>query len=238
MRKIPSAFRFTFGVALATPKGNTRAHWLGQVQPLIVSLIRVTAPVLANNLPVRVTPVGPGLLSEIDVVARMFPSKVGPFRVAELPTCQKTLHGLPMLVMTTVLRGFVVNDDAIWKIQTAFGLPCPSRVRTPVLNPDGDDIKKVPSAELYAPAKSVLPPNSEAMVCGAGLLAALIAMVKMFWPLCALALVMSLKPVTTPEVGGPSKPVTEVPGNNPRFPLTLVGPFVLSLVTVELPKTA
>src|SRR5579863_6247088 len=110
----------------------TRTHCPGQLQPFILSLISVTAPVLARSLPVSVTPVGPGLLSEIDVVARMFPSKVGPFRVAELPTCQKTLQGLPMLVMTTVLRGFVVNDDAIWKIQTAFGLPCPSRVRTPV----------------------------------------------------------------------------------------------------------
>ena len=98
IRESPDRIHGTFGVALTTPKVRTRTHWPGQVQPLILSLISVTAPVLANNLPVRVTPVGPGLLSEIDDVARMFPAKVGPFRVAELPTCQKTLHGLPLLI--------------------------------------------------------------------------------------------------------------------------------------------
>jgi hypothetical protein len=37
----------------------------GQTQPLIVSLISETSSVCVNNLPVTVTPAGPGLVSEI-----------------------------------------------------------------------------------------------------------------------------------------------------------------------------
>jgi len=108
------------------------------VQPVISSLLSVTA-VVANNLPHIVTPVG--LVRKIDVVARMFPAKSGSPRVAELPTCQKTLHGLPLLAITT-LPPVVVSVDAIWKIQTAAELPWASRVRVP------DDIVKVPAEDL------------------------------------------------------------------------------------------
>ena len=109
------------------------------MQPVISSLVSVTAAV-ANNLPHIFTP-PVVLVRKIDVVARMFPSKVGPPRVAELPTCQKTLHGLPLLAITT-LPPVVVSVDAIWKIQTAAELPWASRVRVP------DDIVKVPAEDL------------------------------------------------------------------------------------------
>ena len=75
------------------------------------------------------------------------------------------------------------------------------------------------------------------MICGVGLEAALIAAVKMFWPLSALLLPRSTNPFTTAvPVGG--NPVTAVSGNKPRFPLITVLPPVLSLVIVEPAKTA
>ena len=109
-----------------------------QTQPLIVSLISVTSAVYANNLPVAVIPA----VSEILSRAKMFPRKVVSPRVAELPTCQKTLQGLPTPFLKTILPPVVVSVVAIWKIQTASGLLWASRVRTP------DDIVKVPLVEL------------------------------------------------------------------------------------------
>ncbi len=43
--------------------------------------------------------------------------------VAELPTCQKTLHAWAPLVRSTELPTTVVSVDAILKIQTASGSP-------------------------------------------------------------------------------------------------------------------
>jgi hypothetical protein len=64
----------------------------------------------------------------------MLPLKVelGP-RVAELPTCQKMLRAWAPPARTTELLLEVVSPEAIWKIQTAFALPWPSRVRGPVI---------------------------------------------------------------------------------------------------------
>ena len=72
---------------------------------VMVLLSRVTPPILANSLPCTVAPVP----TEIDWSAMTVPAKVEPpFRVAELPTCQKTLHGLTspsaMLLLTAVMR--------------------------------------------------------------------------------------------------------------------------------------
>ena len=90
----------------------------------------VTAPFRASALPFSVAPV----VSVMDVSARMLPLKVELVpRVAELPTCQKMLCAWAPPARTTELLLKVVSDEAIWKIQTEFALPWPSRVRVPVI---------------------------------------------------------------------------------------------------------
>src|SRR5579864_129234 len=92
----------------------------GQVQPVMTSVSNVTAPFRASALPSRSTPV----VIVIEVSARMFPLKTELVpKVAELPTCQKTLQALAPLVRTTWLPLPVVSVDAIWKMNTASGFP-------------------------------------------------------------------------------------------------------------------
>ena len=100
------------------------------MQPVMTSLSSVTAPVRANVLPSRFTPV----VMVMDARARMFPlnTELVP-KVAELPTCQKTLQGLAPLASMTWLPLPVVRVDPIWKMKTAAGSPCASRVTSPVL---------------------------------------------------------------------------------------------------------
>ena len=94
----------------------------------MTSLSNVTAPVLASALPSRFTPV----VNVMDDIAMMFPlnTEYVP-RVAELPTCQKTLQAAAPLARITWLLLAVVSVDPIWKMNTAAGLPCASRVRSP-----------------------------------------------------------------------------------------------------------
>jgi hypothetical protein len=54
-------------------------------------------------------------------------------RVAELPTCQTMFWAEAPPASLTLLPLKVVSAVAIWKIQTAFGLPPPSRVTVPVI---------------------------------------------------------------------------------------------------------
>ena len=94
-----------------------------------VSLINVTAPLRARSLPFTVAP----SFTEIDVKARMLPwNAVLVPSVAELPTCQKTLHAWAPLTRLTLLSVAVMSVDAIWKMNTARGSPCASSVRRPV----------------------------------------------------------------------------------------------------------
>jgi len=80
----------------------------------------VTAPFRASALPSNFAPV----VTAIDVSASMFPAKTEFVpRVAELPTCQKTLQALALLVRTTWLPLAVMSVDDIWKMNTASGLP-------------------------------------------------------------------------------------------------------------------
>lgn len=89
----------------------------------------VTEPLRASKRPFTVALVS----AVIEVRARMVPSKeeLDP-SVAELVTCQKMLHGFAELINTMLLALLVIKVDGIWKIKTAFGFPCPSRVRVPV----------------------------------------------------------------------------------------------------------
>jgi len=89
---------------------------------------KVTAALRASARPFRVAP----LVTVMEVSARMLPLKVELVpRVAELPTCQKTLFLLAPPARTTELLLAVVRDEPIWKIQTALALPV--RVRVPLI---------------------------------------------------------------------------------------------------------
>jgi hypothetical protein len=100
-----------------------------QCAALIVSLIRVTLPLRASARPWRVTP----LFSEIDVRAMTLPTKADVVpKVAELPTCQNTLHGCAPLIMFTRLADAVIRVEAAWKMNTELGSPWASSVSAPV----------------------------------------------------------------------------------------------------------
>ena len=87
---------------------------------VIVLVSRVTAPLRASARPSMVAPV----VAVIDVRAMMFPRKAVPVpKVAELPTCQKTLHAWAPPIRFTLLFEPVVRVEAIWKMKTACELP-------------------------------------------------------------------------------------------------------------------
>jgi len=98
-----------------------------QVAVVMVSLIKVTSPVLASARPFSVTP----LAIVMDVEAMIVPANVEPDpRVAELVICQKTLQGWPPLMNTT--EPATMRSDVPWNTQTEFGSPPPSSVSVPV----------------------------------------------------------------------------------------------------------
>src|ERR1700692_3642693 len=100
-----------------------------QVLTLLVS--SVTAPLRARALPLVLDPVVSVMLES----ARMSPTNVEPVpRVAELPTCQKTLlQLLPPLLMTATDEALaVVSVLPILNRNNELALPRASRVRAPV----------------------------------------------------------------------------------------------------------
>ncbi|HQU25873.1 MAG TPA: hypothetical protein PLS29_02445, partial [Acidimicrobiales bacterium] len=90
---------------------------------------RVTAPFRARTRPLTVAPVS----SVTDVRASTVPAKlvVVP-RVAELPTCQNTLHAWAPFSKTTLAELAVVSVDAAWKMKTALASPPAFNVTVPV----------------------------------------------------------------------------------------------------------
>ena len=97
---------------------------------------RVSAPVSEDGLsaeaptPARSRPSTFALVpTEIDVCARMVPRKVelAP-SVAELPTCQNTLHDWAPRTRFTVVLPAVTSVEAAWKMKTALGSFSPSSV--------------------------------------------------------------------------------------------------------------
>ena len=105
-----------------------------QVGLVKTSLSNVTAPLRARARPWTVTPV----VTVIEVSARMLPTNTEPVpSVAELPTCQNTLHSWAPLISDTVLADPVMSVESVWKMNTEFGLPSPSSTSVPVrLNGD------------------------------------------------------------------------------------------------------
>jgi hypothetical protein len=122
-----------------------------QAGTVMVSESRVTAPVLASARPVMVSPV----VAVIDASARMVPVKVDPVpRVAELPTCQKTLQAWAPLTRSMLLAESVVSVEPAWKMKTALALPCASSVSEPPTSSD-DDALYTPGPKVWpAPTKS------------------------------------------------------------------------------------
>jgi hypothetical protein len=108
-----------------------------QVGTVIVLSSIVTAPPSASARPLMVAPVS----SVIEAVARIVPAKlvVVP-SVAELPTCQKTLHACAPFSRVTELDDAVVRVDPASKMKTESGLPAPFRVTAPV-NPMDDVLR-------------------------------------------------------------------------------------------------
>jgi hypothetical protein len=84
---------------------------------LKVFVSNVTAPVRAKALPFRVAPV----VSVMDDWASMLPANtvVVP-KVAELPSCQKTLPACALLISTMDEPLAVVSVLPIWKMNSAF----------------------------------------------------------------------------------------------------------------------
>jgi hypothetical protein len=95
----------------------------------------VTAPFCASALPARLASV----VSVMLVSARILPIKSVPVpRVAELPTCQKTLHCWPPLIISTLASLAVIRVLAILNTQTELALPSALRVSVPVSPADDE----------------------------------------------------------------------------------------------------
>src|ERR1019366_3055022 len=120
-----------------------------QVGTVMVLESSVTAPLRANTLPRSVAPVS----SVAEASAMIVPTKllVVP-RVAELPTCQKTLHACAPFSSTTLLPEAEIKVEPAWKIKTASSSPPPFRVTDPV--------SAMADAVWYTPGTNVAPPRS------------------------------------------------------------------------------
>ena len=102
---------------------------MSQDGALMVLLSRVTAAVEASRRPVTVAPV----CAVTEARASTVPTKVELVpRVAELPTCQKTLQEAWEVVNLTTLREPVIRVLEAWKMNTAFGFVRLSSVSVPV----------------------------------------------------------------------------------------------------------
>jgi hypothetical protein len=195
-----------------------------QADALIVSSMRVTSPFRANTRPFTVTPEP----SVIVVNAMTVPTKVGPFRVAELPTCQNTLHADAPPVRLTVLLVPAVRVDPVWKMKTALGSPSAFRVRVPVRPSAPSELVS------YTPGARVSPVRSApSWVGGPSPAAWVYAVVRSFWaPSATLSAAYVVDGGSTMPGG---KPVTAEPGSTPKSPEIVDAPV---LVTVVPAKTA
>src|ERR1051326_9110737 len=184
---------------------------------------KVTAAVRANSRPSTVAPV----VTVMEAKARMLPLNTEPVpRVAELPTCQTTLDAWAPPLKITCRPTVVVRVDAIWKMNTAFASPWASSVRSPE-EISSDDV------DVYRPGVRVWPPRSPATAI-APLVRPAASLYAVVRSNCARAAAASAR-CTVPLTALGGNPVTAVPGLNPRSPLTVVAPV---LVTVEAARTA
>ena len=113
------------GVGVAAGGGGTAAQ-----DGLLMTLVsRETWPLRASSRPWIVAPV----CIVMEVRATTLPTNVVLVpMVAELPTCQKTLHGWAAPVRATVALLAEIRVVPAWKMNTAAGSPSASRVTVPV----------------------------------------------------------------------------------------------------------
>jgi hypothetical protein len=116
----------------AVPRGTVAG--LVYTLKATVPVPKLTEPALANILPSNVAL----LPTEIDCSAIIVPLKteLAP-RVAELPTCQKTLDASAPFMRTTLLLAAVVSvpePAVVWKMKMSVAEPL--SVRVPVISKD------------------------------------------------------------------------------------------------------
>src|SRR5690606_36310388 len=100
---------------------------------VMVVLPRVTAPLIARARPSRLAPA----FRVIEVSARMEPAKSAEvLRVAELPTCQKTVEASAPLARMIWLPEAASRVEVVWKIQTMLESPPASSVRVVLMRND------------------------------------------------------------------------------------------------------
>ena len=120
----------------------------------------------------------------------------------------------------------VIRVDPAWKMNTALGLFCASRVTVPVR----------PSAEaaVYTPGAMVCPPRSlDTAVAGVRPAASLYPVVRSDLAWSATASAVCWVPLITSPGG---KPLTAVPGLTPRSPEMIEGPVLVTVVPASTPK--
>jgi hypothetical protein len=139
-------------VAVAVAVGVLTGVDAAQVGRDTVLESSVTAALRASSRPVTEAPV----LAVTEVRARTVPTnaEVVP-SVAELPTCQNTLHAVAPLSSRTRLPDAVITVLAAWKMNTAVGSPSASRLNVPV---------RPNAPPRYTPDTSVCPPRSAVTV--------------------------------------------------------------------------
>jgi hypothetical protein len=116
---------------------STGGVGLAHCDRVMVLVSNVTAAFRASTRPSTVAPV----VTVIDVKARIDPLKLEAVpRVAELPTCQKTLQAWAPLTRFTLLADAVVSVEPAWKMNTAFASPWASSVRAPVSPSEDADL--------------------------------------------------------------------------------------------------
>jgi hypothetical protein len=116
-------------VVVGLPPGGELGGATGHVSTLTMLLSRVTVAPNAKTPPLDTA----WVLSVTEVAARIFPWNTLPVpKVAELPTCQNTLHANPPPVSTTLDPDAVIREDPIWKYHASLAEPVPARVKVPV----------------------------------------------------------------------------------------------------------
>ena len=191
-------------------------------EAVIVFVSSVTAPVRASSRPTTVAPV----VAVTDCCARTVPWNRAPVPiVAELPTCQKTLHELAPPVIEMRVPEPIVSVDAAWNTHTESALP--ASVSAPVSASES-------APPEYTPGVSDRPFNwLRPERVGVRDAATSYAVVVSRWAWAAAASVRCTTPFTTPGDGAPN-PVIEVPGETPTSPFTTDGPV---FVTALAPRT-
>src|ERR1019366_497974 len=126
----------------------------------------------------------------------------------------------------TALAESVTSVEPTWKMKTALGSPCASRVSAPPTSRD--------DVALYTPGESDWPAPIKGPTLPDGLrpAASLYAVVRSDWAPAATPSALWMVPVTMP--GG--NPVTAVPGLTPRSPKTMVIPVLVTVLPPSTPK--